>query len=287
MGWKNWQQKAAKELCAALTEPFHLLTTTLLSILLPLSFLLLARLSCYSYLLSIASDPTQPEPSSLLFSFLLRSNPAILYFLVSIFSIATLLHGLTGRFNLLSYDSSSLAAGESQRHRLYTAWILLCTLQVCVGLGIEGSIAAGIDGHSFDIEKSLLSRIIFFLGLHETMLYWSRTVVKPVVDDTVFGFGRDEKWVQRVSLAMSLGSLWWWRLRDEVESLVIVAEAKREMSMGVGMADLLGWWLYYLTVTIGMVRIVKGLMWVMMILLCRRVRRINNSPHPCGIDDKV
>ncbi|KAJ9187879.1 hypothetical protein P3X46_003293 [Hevea brasiliensis] len=277
MGWQqiNWRQKA-QELYAISAEPFQVLGITILSILLPLSFLLLARLSSYGYLLSIAY-PTQ-RSSSFLFSLFLCSSPVIIYFLVSIFSIATLLHGLTGRITLLSESP-----GELYRPRLYTAWILLCTLQVCVGLGIEGSIATEIDGYIFDVERSLLSRVIFFLGLHETMLHWCRTVVKPVVDDTIFGVTRAERWSERVALAVSFGILWWWRLRDEVESLVIVTVAKKEMLVDIGMADLLGWLLYYLTTTIGMVRIVKGAMWVTMVLLCRR----RNSPNPCGIDDKV
>lgn len=279
MGWQNWQQKAKKLLsCVIFTEPFHVLTISLLSLLLPLSFLLLARLSCYNYLLTITS-PTQP-PSSFLISVLLYTNPAILYALVSIVSIATLFHGLTGKITLLSKSP-----GVIHHPRLYTAWILLCTIQICVSLGIEGSIAAGIDGSSFDVEKSLLSRLIFFLGLHETMLHWCRTVVKPVVDDTVFGVDRDEKWVQRVTMALSFGILCWWRLRDEVESLVIVAEAKRELLMRVDVTNLVGWWLYYLTVTIGMVRVVKSLMWVGFVLLCRRVRA--NSGDSCEDEDKV
>ncbi|KAJ9171721.1 hypothetical protein P3X46_015043 [Hevea brasiliensis] len=277
-----WQQTSgqqkAKEFYAIFAEPFQVLTITILSILLPLSFLLLARLSCYSYLLSIAADPAQP-PSSFLFSLFLNCKPVILYFLVSFVSISTLLHGLTGRITLLSESP-----GEIYRPRLYTAWILLCTLQLCVGLGIEGSIAAEIDGYSFDNERSLLSRVIFFLGLHETMLYWCRTVVKPVVDDTMFGVAKEERSVQTVAMAVSVGILWWWRLRDEVESLVIAVESRRERLVGIGMADLLGWLLYYLTVAIGIVRVVKGVMWVM--LLCRRVR--GNSHHnPCGNEDKV
>ncbi|KDP28265.1 hypothetical protein JCGZ_14036 [Jatropha curcas] len=275
MGWQNWQNKA-KEL-------FAICTITLLSILLPLSFLLLARLSCYSYLLSlVGSEPTQPPLNNFfIFSLFLYGNPAILYFLVSIFSIVTLLHALTGKITILTESS-----GEFHRPRLYTAWILLCTLQVCVGLGIEGTITAGIDGYSFDTGiHTLLSRVIFFLGLHETMLYWCRMVVKPVVDDTIFGVAKEEKWVQRVAVAMSFGGLWWWRLRDEVESLVIVAESKREISVGIAVGDFLGWWLYYVTVTIGMIRIVKGLMWIFMILLCTRARR--NSNEPCEIVDKV
>lgn len=280
----NRQQKA-KELSAIFAEPFQVLTITILSILLPLSFLLLARLSCYSYLLSIGSGPTPPF-SSLLFSLFLYANPLLLYFLVSILSVATLLHGLTARVTLLS---ESPPGDQLYRPRLCTAWILLCTLQVCVGLGIEGSIAADIDGHTFDVKRSLLSRVIFFVGLHETMLHWCRTVVKQVVDDTLFGVTRAESWFQRVAMAASFGILWWLKLRDEVECLVIVAEAKRDMLVGIGMADMLGWWLYYLTVTIGLVRVVKGLMWIMMVLLYRGLRRNpqGSSPDPCGNEDKV
>lgn len=31
------------------------------------------------------------------------------------------------------------------------------------------------------------------------MLHWSRMVVKLVVDDTIFGVGREENWVERVA----------------------------------------------------------------------------------------
>ncbi|KAJ4843050.1 hypothetical protein Tsubulata_037519 [Turnera subulata] len=283
MGWQRWLQETKKPwLSATSIEIFHKLTVSLLSLLVPLSFLLLARLSSYNYVLSITSDPNQP-PSSFLSSLLLKINPAILYALASFVSVSTLVHGLTGKITFLS--ESSTAAAAAYRPRLYTAWILLCTLQIFVGLGIEGSIAAGIDGFRFDPERSLFSRIIFFLGLHETTLHWSRTVVKPVVDDTVFGSARKETWVQKFAIAVSFGGLWWWRLRDEVESLVIVAEIKMEMMMGVGVVDLIGWWLYYVTVTIGMVRVVKGLMWVGVILLCRRVtRNPDDSPED---EDKV
>ncbi|CAL5357739.1 unnamed protein product [Camellia sinensis] len=98
------------------------------------------------------------------------------------------------------------------------------------------------------------------MGLHETMQYWWRRVVKPVVDDTVFGYLKEERWVERVAVAVNFGSLLWWRLRDEVSHLVVVAEVKREMAMGVGVAEFVGWRLYYVNVTIGMVRTVKGIL---------------------------
>ncbi|KAJ6404100.1 hypothetical protein OIU84_012316 [Salix udensis] len=280
MGWETKPKKLLG--CAIFREPFHAATITLLSLLLPLSFLLLARLSSYNFMLTLSSDPRQQSPSSFILSLLLSINPLILYFLVSIVSTAALIHGLTGKITLLSETP-----GVIYRPGLYTAWIVLCTLQTCVGLGIEGSIASGIfDVSGFVSQRGFLCRYIFFLGLHESMIHWSRTVVKPVVDDTIFGEAVDEKWVQRVGIALSYGALWWLRVRDEAESLVFMAEAKIEMSVDLGVADLLGWWLYYLTVTIGMVRVVKILIWLGLTLICKRVSR--NSTETCEDEfDKV
>ncbi|KAK6239491.1 hypothetical protein QUC31_004960 [Theobroma cacao] len=281
MGWKNLYQRARKLLTSPiLQDSFHLLTITLLSLLLPLSFLLVARLSCVNYILTITSNPSQPSPSFLL-SFYFYTNPAVLYVLVSAASIATLVHGLTGKIAFVN-ESPDVVYWP----HLYIAWIVLYILQVSVGLGIEGSIVSGIDGAGFGAERSLLSRVIFFLGLHEIMLLWFRTVVKPVVDDTIFGAVREERWIHRAAMALSIGTFWWWKLRDEVESLVVVAEAKKELSMDIEIADFLSWWLYYLTVTIGMVRVVKALIWLGIVLLCRRVRR-NNDETSEEDQDKV
>ncbi|KAI4301510.1 hypothetical protein L6164_034783 [Bauhinia variegata] len=283
----GWQQKA-KQLFLSVSprEIFYLLTLTLLSLLLPLSFLLLARLSGAQYYLQSLTWDHSSETFPYVFSFLLHMNPAVLYFLVSAVSVATLIHGLTGKITLL--DESQFPVLQP---RLYTAWILLCTLQVFVGLGIEGSIAAGITDDSdltFGVERNFLSRVIFLLGLHETMQNWSRMVVKPVMDDTVFGVARKERWLERVAIAAGLGSLWWWKLREEVETLVVMAEAKKEQLMDVGIGDFVGWWLYYLTVTIGMVRIIKGLLWIAMIALSRRRQTTGISAvEPSGNDDKV
>lgn len=167
------------------------------------------------------------------------------------------------------------------------AWAILCALQVCVGLGIEGSIAAGFDGSLLrlgGVEKSLLSKAVFFLGLHETTVYWSRAVVRPVADDTVFGGRRAEGLLGRVAAAASFGGLWWWRLRAEVEAMVVVPEVKKKLQMDIGVADFVGWWLYYLTVTIGMVRIVKGLMWIGIVLFCRKVKEDLGEP---GLDEEI
>ncbi|THF97645.1 uncharacterized protein LOC114315409 [Camellia sinensis] len=286
MGCKIWQQQQGggkiKILLSSATvkEPFQILITSLLSLLLPLAFLLLARLSTAHFLFSTAPNYPQTQISSLLISLFFNTNPTLLHALISFVSVATLMHSLSGRATLTTDSPGPVS-------RLYTAWILLCTLQVCVGLGIEGSIAAGIDGSGFGHERSSLSKVIFFLGLHETMVYWSRTVVKPVVDDTVFGYVKEERWVERVAMAASLGTLWWWRLRGEIESLVVMVEVKRELLIGVGIADFVGWWLYYLTVTIGMVKIVKGIMWLGVILLCRRVEANSSPVDSTGNEEKV
>lgn len=60
---------------------------------------------------------------------------------------------------------------------------------------------------------------------------------------------------------------------------MVMVEVKKEMAMGVGVADLVGWWLYYQTVIIGLVMIVKGIIWVGVILLCRR-RRVEGEVNP-------
>lgn len=297
MGW----QKKAKEFffnhgahTLTIKGIFHLLTITVLSLLLPLSFLLLATLSGAQYYLQFLTSFHPQQPFPYIFTLALHINPCILYLLVSIVSIATLINGLMGKITLSRNSSTSTSV---LKPHLYIAWILLCTFQVCVGLSVERSITAGvfdfsanINDPSFGVERSFLSRMIFLLGLHETTQVWFRVVVKPVVDDTVFGVGnKKERWIERVAVAASLGTLWWWRLKDEVETLAVVAEMKRQQFMDVGMEDFVGWWLYYLTVTIGMVRIVKGLLWIFMISFCRR-RVTGISPMELELsqnDDKV
>lgn len=75
-----------------------------------------------------------------------------------------------------------------------------------------------------------------------------------MVDDTIFGVVKEERCVDRVVMAAGFGALWWRRLRDEVETLVFMVEVNKEMSMGVGFVDFVGWWFYYKSVTIGFVR---------------------------------
>ncbi|XP_042059729.1 uncharacterized protein LOC121804297 [Salvia splendens] len=266
---------AATTAVAVVRQPFQIITTTLLSLLLPLSFLLLARLATAHYLLSVSEDQSPTPPVSFIAAYLLYSKtPTILHFTVSIISVSSLSYALTGKTTFPGWSS----AEPLTRPRLYVSWLLLAVLQLCVGVGIEGTVAAGVEGSSFGEEGSFICRLVFFFGLHEIMLFWRRAVVKPVVDDTVFGGGwRVEGRLEKAVVGLSYGGLWWWRLREEVEALVVVAEVKREMMLGIGVVDFVGWWLYYVAVTVGMVRVVKGLISTVAILTRRRESRPPND----------
>ncbi|KAG7036639.1 hypothetical protein SDJN02_00259, partial [Cucurbita argyrosperma subsp. argyrosperma] len=225
---------------------FHLFAVNLLGLLLPLSFLLLLRLSSALYL---------PAPPPLFLSLILYLNSPLLFLLVISVIVSALLHSLTGKSIL-----HTNFPGHVSQPRLYAAWILLCTFQVCVGVGIEGSLSIGLtDAIVGRVEGGLWSRILFFLGLHESVVHWTRTVVKPVVDDTVFGESRKERWFETTATTLSFSGLWWWRLRDEAEALVVVAERKWLMAAEeLGPVDILGWCLYYVNVAVGIAKVVKS-----------------------------
>ncbi|GAB2226465.1 hypothetical protein Droror1_Dr00022273 [Drosera rotundifolia] len=250
-------------------QVFYVLCISTLSILLPLSFLLLARLSIASFLFSFASTP-KPKPS-LFLSIFLYTNPTLVQVLLAIITISTFICVITGRLRPVNKDEVAVF-----RPGLVLSWVLLFMLQVSVGLGIEASIAAKVNGLAFGNVNddhgriSMLSRLIFFVGVHETMLHWSRMIVHPVVDDTIYGGPKKESWIERAAMAASLGGLWWLKMRNEVEGLVVVVEVKVEMGLGFGVGDFVGWWLYYLTVVIGVARLVKGALWLLMLMFCRR-----------------
>ncbi|XP_073290566.1 uncharacterized protein [Primulina huaijiensis] len=231
-------------------EALRILTAALLSLIIPLSFLLLARLSVAHYLGISSSYNGQDSFNLRSVFFLFSSQRILLQVLVCVITLSCLAHSLTGKLVFVTRKSSSEPFARSH---LYVVWILLCVFHICVGLGVEGSIASGIDGSVFGQQRSFVCRVIFFLGLHETMLFWSRMVVKPVVDDTFFGFSKAEGWADKVAMGLSFGGLWWWRLREEVEAVVLVPEI-----MGIGVAGFVWWWLNSSTVAVGVVMVVKG-----------------------------
>ncbi|KAG2331990.1 hypothetical protein Bca52824_003170 [Brassica carinata] len=276
VGGGKWLREAEQ----LVVKPFRLVTTTLLSLLLPLSFLLLSRLSSASFLFSLLKSPPQTE-SSIFFSIFHYTNPAI-YVAVSAISVYTLVLGLTTKITATDPNRS-----VPFYPHVTMAWLTLFLVQISVGLGLEGTSSNGLIIGS---ERNLLNRLLFLCGLHEVMLLWCRVIVRPVVDSTLIAGQRrrEETVVERVALTVSCGTLWWWKLRDEVEALVGVAEAKKALllsllptdgnvnvSMDVGTVDFVNWWLYYMVVTIGMVRIVKGCLWFGMILLFEQGSRRN------------
>ncbi|XP_056852750.1 uncharacterized protein LOC130501957 [Raphanus sativus] len=274
----KWRREAEQ----LVVKPFRLVTTTLLSLLLPLSFLLLSRLSSASFLFSLLKSPPQTD-SSFFFSIFHCTNPTILYAVVSLISVYALVLGLTTKITATDPNRSI----PFYPH-ISIAWLTLFLIQVSVGLGLQVTSPDGLINGS---ERNFLSRLVFFFGLHEVMLLWCRVIVRPVVDSTLTGGNacghnrREETTVERVALAVSCGTLWWWKLRDEVEALVGVAEAKTALllllpidgnvsvGLGVGTVDFVNWWLYYMVVTIGMVRIVKGCLGFGMVLLFEQVSR--------------
>lgn len=135
-------------------------------------------------------------------------------------------------------------------------------MQVCLSLGIQGTVEAEIN--SYTVGRLVLPRRLnFALGLHEATVFWWKNVVKPVVDETILGFpGEGFWWAEKVALAVAFGNLWWWRLREEAEALVVLPWVTAELRKDVEVADVLGWSLYYLTVVIGVVRLVKGFLWM-------------------------
>ncbi|XP_010474670.1 PREDICTED: uncharacterized protein LOC104754229 [Camelina sativa] len=247
----------------SLLRPFQMISVSLLSLLVPLSFLFLSRLSLSSF--------SAPVTVSGVFSLLHQVDVGVLYTILSPIIVSTLIHNLSGK-----PECSVLHA------HLYICWIVLFIVQACVAFGIEGTMSTTMSINtdtSFSLasqERWVLVRVMFFLGLHEVMLMWFRVVVKPVVDDTVFGvYVEEERWSERAIVAVTFGLMWWWRLRDEVESLVVVAEVKRNLLIRLGGLDFLNWWMYYICVGIGLVKIFKAFLFFvnMLILAIKRSRK--------------
>lgn len=87
-------------------------------------------------------------------------------------------------------------------------------------------------------------------------------MVKPVVDEVVLGFSDEEFcWAEKAALAVAFCYLWWQRLREEAEVLAVLPWLRAELKMGVEVADVVGWVLYYLTASIGGVKVIKGFLW--------------------------
>lgn len=260
----NEANRPEKQRCgaAAVKECGRIIATTFLSLLLPLSFLLLARLSAARYFSTAMNDDDREVYSFLTAVFLHTKTTLILSFLVSAVAIEALVQGLNG-----GDKDKTAALFVSERRRLHAAWVLIFLMQVCLSLGIHGTVD-DVEMNGFAAVGNLLSprRVVFVLGLHEITVRWRRSVVAPVVDETMLGISGKggSSWVEEVVLAAAFGNLWWGSLRDEAEALVALPWVRAELEMDVEVADCVGWLLYYLTAVIGGVRAIRGLSWATM-----------------------
>ncbi|KAK1292152.1 hypothetical protein QJS10_CPB17g01083 [Acorus calamus] len=166
---------------ATLKHIFHTFSLTLLSLLLPLSFLLLARLTSSPHLYT-----------------------KLIQCLVALICLTALLSALT---NKLIRPSTRFA------------WTFVCFFQLCITIGVEGTNSSSPVQPAFSVTWPL--RAVFIVGLHGVTLHWSDGVVRSIVDDTIFGFTIDGEHEERALVGGAFGVLWLWLLQGEVEAMLI------------------------------------------------------------------
>ncbi|PKU83586.1 uncharacterized protein LOC110106537 [Dendrobium catenatum] len=212
---------------------FHSVCLTLLSLLLPLSYLLLCRLSY---------TPLSP-------TFI------ILYVVVSFLSVSSLFYSITGHTLHIELPNC-------------IAWVILCLFQTCITFGIEGTIRDGfqpIQNANAFAHEMWLKRTFLLIGIYEQMMLWKDKFVKPVVDST-FIEERMEQRNDRFLMGLSFSGLWLWLLQTEVEPLVL-ASTMVGFSRRVGWCDFIIWFVTFATLMTGFVRAVQFLVWQLSILL--------------------
>lgn len=236
MGFASKQegQKPSLTTSIVIKHGFHKVSLTLLSLLLPLSFLLLARIS----------SPSLSSPSiTLCVSYFLLLS------LVGFVSLSTLYHALTGRIPHLP---------------LCVSWTILFIFQASVSFGIESSFAAGVRPITAvsTCRVPWIAYSIFFIGLYETMMTWVKALVKPVADDTIFMSSVNDVVIDKVFVGLAYSVLWLKLLKNEMEPLVM-AVRKEELVMHGGWNGLLLWLIGYATTIAGLMKIIYGAVWIM------------------------
>ncbi|KAM0954485.1 hypothetical protein DsansV1_C01g0011531 [Dioscorea sansibarensis] len=236
MGFASKQEDQKPSLTASivLKHGFHKVSLTLLSLLLPLSFLLLARIS---------------SPSLLSPSITLCVSYFLLLSLVAMVSLSTLYRVLTGHIPHLP---------------LCVSWTILFIFQALVSFGIESSFSAGVrpvTGVS-TCRIPWIAYSIFFIGLYEMMTTWVNALVKPVADDTIFMSRINDVVVDKVFIGLAYTVLWLKVLKNEMEPLVLVV-GKEELVMHGGWRGFLFWLIGYVTTIAGLMKIIHGAVCIM------------------------
>ncbi|KAH0448741.1 hypothetical protein IEQ34_022541 [Dendrobium chrysotoxum] len=215
---------------------FHAVCLTLLSLLLPLSYLLFCRLS-YT-----------PLPPTL--------NSIILYVAISFLSLSSLFYSITGHTLHIELPNC-------------IAWAILCLFQACITFGIEGTIRDGflpLGNTSAFAHEMWLKRTLLFIGIYEQMMLWKEKFVEPVVDGTFIEKERMEQGIDRFIMGLSFSGLWLGLLQTEVGPLVL-ASTRGGFSKRVGWCDFVIWFVTFATLMTGFVRAVQFLVWQLSILL--------------------
>ncbi|KAL0927441.1 hypothetical protein M5K25_001608 [Dendrobium thyrsiflorum] len=237
-------------------QSFHRISLTLLSLLLPLSLLLLSRLT--------SSPPT------------CKIISVILYILVFVLSFTCLVFSITGH-------SLTMKAPRS------IAWVILILFQGCISWAIKVTTTTTFEPIGGDDDNIILviwiKRTFIFVGVYEIMVRWRRVIVKPVVDDTVYGEERKEKGVEKTMMGIAFIVLWLWMLRMKVEPLDFVA-GNGSLGKGVQWSGFALWLLGLAVLMTGSLRVVGVLVWSIMAALVKIMQWREQLDEDC-IDDKV
>lgn len=249
-GDKKW--RFGRELGSTIfISSLHCLAFTLLSLHLPLSFLLMNKLTTAHHLIS-TTRAAPHHPISIVISLLVETNPPLLHSVLLFICLFALMETVTGR---------------KVKPRLHVGWATLCLSQLCVGLGVEATTNVtgklAMDENSVQTQLPWAPQVLFFIGLYETALFWSRVVVKPAVDDAAATTAAGERWVDQAAMGVAFGVLWWWKVRGEVVKM------SRDGLMGMEVVDLFCWLVYWAILVTGFVRFVKVPFWIVNALMIR------------------
>ncbi|KAK8914509.1 hypothetical protein KSP39_PZI023825 [Platanthera zijinensis] len=223
---------------SVIKRSFHTASLIVLSLLHPLSFLLISR------------QNSPPHPSSTPIS-------VCFHILISSLSLSSLYSSISGHPLRLKLPAA-------------VAWAILCLYQACITFGIETTIREGFKPPknttcTGDHETRLKSALLF-IGIYDQTILWRRKFVKPVVDDALYGKESEEWGAERLMTGAGLGVLWVWLLQGELGTLVL-ATGEGGLRRAAGCSGFVVWMVGFVTLMAGFVRAVEMIVWVVSVAL--------------------